>query len=237
MHRQNAFNRLSRGFDLLREYNLGALHLDEGQNTNKGQQSLEDESEAKHRSPDVRATRAAERPKDRAADFLIAASNTARIPFIVTGTFDMVQKMGAKFSAGRRLAGSGCEAWRAYDPPGTGTEEEEDLNDLLEVLFGFQVTRHTTKLTMQIKLLFSELTQGFADIAVKLFIACQEDAIVTGTERMTEEQIRRVFKANFVMVEGVLLALKAGDPTVLSKFPDLYAKNISRKRKAAQANA
>jgi hypothetical protein len=152
--------------------------------------------------------------------FLVALINTISVPVVLVGTLGAVPLLQGNFRDARRGNGVGSAIWDRFL---SGAEWDYFVGSLWKL----QWTREFTPLTPEIKATLYDLTQGVADIAVKLLILAQLRLIGIGEskskfeERLTVPLLKQVLQDDFKLVAPMLKALRTNDLDALKKFDDL----------------
>lgn len=164
--------------------------------------------------------------------------NKVKSGILFVGTNKAYDIVEHDFSEARRSIGYGSEYWDRYVPhwylderrqtaglaPMTADDKRvtpDEFTPFLKVLWARQLTRKFTELDHTLERTMFRLTQGVADIIIKLFVAAQREAMLDGSEQLSVELIERVFERGFKPVEPMLKALESGDPALLRRFDDL----------------
>ncbi len=61
--------------------------------------------------------------------------------------------------------------------------------------------------------LWFDLSQGIMDVVIKLFVLSQIRAVVTGTERITPNIMKKVYHDELKPIHPMMEALRSGDPS------------------------
>jgi hypothetical protein len=145
--------------------------------------------------------------------------NTIGVPVVLIGTFKAMKLLSGSFSQARRSAGQG-------DLIMDRLSEGEEWNFFLESLWQYQWTATATPLKPQLSKKMYELSQGIIDIAVKLYMLAQWQAIEDGNdnEKITAALLETVAEQHLQLIKPMLKALRRNDPEALAKIDDLYPK-------------
>lgn len=130
-------------------------------------------------------------------NFLVQLINSAGIGICMVGTPRVFQLLQQEFRSARRATGL------VYDRLPDGPE----FNLLLHTLWHYQYTQTDTTLTPELRSCLYRWTQGIPDILVKLLYHAQEQAILTGTESLDAEKLKRALQSNLGMVNDYLSEL------------------------------
>jgi hypothetical protein len=155
-------------------------------------------------------------------NFLLNLINKIGIPLLFVGTLAAIPLLNNTVRNARRASGLGSILWERLD-------RRDGWDHFITELWRFQWTREPTALTPEIIDCLYEETQGILDLAVKLFILAQFYAIDLsadnsqkhGQEQLTIKLLRHVAKANFKLLEKMLLALKHGDREAIAAYDDI----------------
>ncbi|WP_197260861.1 ATP-binding protein [Brevibacillus laterosporus] len=145
--------------------------------------------------------------------------NTIGVPVVLIGTFKAMKLLSGSFSQARRSTGQG-------DLIMDRLTEGEEWDYFIENLWGYQWTAIKTPLTPPIRKMMYELSQGIIDIAVKLYMLVQWEAIGNeeGEEKITLSLLKYVADRHMQLVQPLLKALKRKDPNIYALVDDLYPK-------------
>ncbi|MGF9713736.1 ATP-binding protein [Paenibacillus naphthalenovorans] len=154
-------------------------------------------------------------------NFFTQLINTIGVPVVLVGTYKALKLFGGSFSQARRGCGQG-------DMIIDRMSEGEDWDYFISSLWKYQWTINKTKLSDPIKRTIYELTQGIVDIAVKLYMLVQWDAIAFGEseghERITVNRLKKVAVEHLQLVQPMIKALKTNNRSTLYDIDDLYPK-------------
>lgn len=169
--------------------------------------------------------------------FLRLLVNKLHHALLMVGTNKAAELVRQNFSEARRASGFGVSYWDRYYPPWLSPEElaqaslfqsgygwgsmEDEWTPFITVLWRYQWVQNHAVLDRDMEKLFFELTQGIPDVMIKLFVAAQFAAMITGTEKLTGPLIVAVFDREFGLLKPMINALASGDPIELMKFDDL----------------
>lgn len=157
---------------------------------------------------------------DRMLSFFVELVNTIGIPVILIGTMKAAPILQKEFRQARR--GSGQQGDLIWD-----RMKKNGVWDIfLEGMFEYQWTRKQAKLTDEISNVLYKESQGVADVAVKLFVMSQIDAISNKKEIITAKTIKKIARENIKLLRPMLDALESGDVEKIAKYEDLRPINI-----------
>lgn len=175
----------------------------------------------------------ARKDKQSLMTLLVSASNELRVPIMFIGTNKARRVLGLDFRQARRSAGKGCAYW---DRLIKGTSEEpEEWDDFIGVLWKYQWLQKPTDLSPQLSDVMYHYSQGVIDIALKLFAACQWRAMLDGSETITAQLIDSVAKKELAMVMPMLDALRTKNFTALEAYDDIAPLNFEVMLRSAES--
>lgn len=224
-----AAQKLARAFQICHQHGVGAIVIDEKQN----QRSI-------GQDPETRRRRRSYVPRSETllTKHLITASNTSNIPLVMSGTLEMLNLFGARFTRGRRISGRGSGVWLPLVPT-YDLEHPGEFELLMMALWKYQFTQKTARLGVNWLKLFYRFTQGVPDMMVKLFEAAQVRAIVTDVECITPAIVEAEYRLQFPAANYGMRALHDKDREMLAAVPDLWPQQmrIPGEKTHAQAEA
>lgn len=154
-------------------------------------------------------------------NYFVTMMNEVRLPIIYVGTYKASKTiLGKDFRHARRATGIGVIKWDRIL-----NDEEWDM--FIEDLWKYQWTKKEAVLTDEIKDLIYRKTGGITDRIIKLFMACQVNAIMSGKEIITPKIINKVSDESFNLTEDMIDALDKGDTKRLIQYEDLYSPDIN----------
>jgi hypothetical protein len=145
--------------------------------------------------------------------------NTIGVPVVLVGTFKAMKLLSGSFSQARRSTGQG-------DLIMDRLSKGEEWDFFLGALWKYQWTSTETNLKPHLNKKMYELSQGIVDIAVKLYMLAQWQAIEDGNdnEKITGALLEAVAKQHMQLVQPMLKVLRSKDPQALELIDDLYPK-------------
>ncbi|WP_440960849.1 ATP-binding protein [Paenibacillus nitricinens] len=155
---------------------------------------------------------------ERMLNYFTQLINTIGVPVILIGTFKAMRLLSGSFSQARRSTGQG-------DLIMDRLTEGEEWSYFIESLWKYQWTAKSSPLTDSIKKTMYDLSQGIVDIAVKLYMLAQWEAMEAEDskgERITVGLLKSVAKQHMQLVQPLLKILRRNDPELLSLVDDLY---------------
>ena len=157
---------------------------------------------------------------DDSLNFFVSLMNEINLPIVYIGTYKICKDLfGKDFRHARRAMGIVDIDWDLMP-----NDDEWDI--FIEDLWKYQWVNNKTPLTQSIRNVLYEETFGNTDRLIKLFMACQAEAIKSGKEEITEDVIKKVSKKHFVLTKDMEKALKSPDKTEIQKYHDMCSPNI-----------
>lgn len=151
---------------------------------------------------------------DRMLNFFVTMVNSIGIPVVLIGTNKAFELLNKEFRQARRGNGQGISIWKRMD-------KGDEWNALMKDLFKYQWTRKPVELNEEMNEIFYDESQGVLDLAIKLFVLSQMEAIINRTEQITPELIRKSGKVHLHSLQPMIRALRENDSTALEKYEDL----------------
>lgn len=159
---------------------------------------------------------------------LTSLCNVSEVPILFIGTNKAEKILGLDFRQARRSLGYGLGDWGplprwdlAADADGRTALVEGEWVELMTSLWRYQWVQKPVKLDESLLAVFYECTQGVIDLAIKLFIVAQGRAILDGSEQLSEQLIRDVYKTEMRLIHPMVDALRDNDIDALMKFEDV----------------
>ena len=179
---------------LAKKLNLGILVLDELQHLYRGKDGHDNE----------------------AMKFLTGVINQLGIPVLLIGTWECYGLLGLEARIARRATGTADAQFRRL-------QNDEEWREFLDALFSHQFTRNPVELSDDIASAFYFHTQGIQDLAVKLLVMCQIDAILDETEELTAASIHTSAARHLSLMANIIRMIREGrrdsDPTLWDLEP------------------
>lgn len=151
---------------------------------------------------------------DEMIEFLTELVNTIGVPVVIIGTYKSLFLFESAFANARRASGEGDHILSNMD-------NDEPWNYFVEEMWELQWTKHECKLNDDIRCVLYEESQGIPDIAIKLYMNAQWEAILSGSETITPASVKDVAKKCLKLLRPMLKAVRTGDPAKLAKYEDL----------------
>lgn len=151
-------------------------------------------------------------------NFFCHLMNSIALPVILIGTYEAQAVLNDEFRQIRRNCGNGDFVWDRM-------QNDEIWKYLVECLWPYQYTKQFSPCTPELRNALYDTSQGVTDFCVKIYMASQARAILSGLEEITPEIIRSVFHDSFRSAHGAMRALKMQDASALHQFNDLAAMN------------
>jgi len=116
-------------------------------------------------------------------DFLLWLDNKLGIPVVLVGTPRALPVLTGEFRRARRAAGQEAISWNRM------REESDDWKLFTDTLWKYQYVQTNCPLTPQLRHTLYYESQGIADIAVKVYLLAQIEAMTNRTEVLTSESL------------------------------------------------
>lgn len=147
------------------------------------------------------------------------------VPIVLVGTYKAANVLADNASTARRLVEGGF-----HDLQRPKSAEDADWRDFCEVIWEYQWVRKPLTLTEDIISVLYDISQGITGIVLQVFTTAQVEAIGSGVEEVNEDLLRSVWQRRFEPLHKIIDALRSKDPTVLSRYDDLYSNAFSQLR-------
>jgi len=150
---------------------------------------------------------------------LINIRDELRVPIILVGTHKAANILKSDLSTARRIVEGGYhELTRPISP------DEPDFAALCEILWGYQWVQHPEEYNEKIRDVLYDYSQGVTGIMIALFIAAQIEAIDSGSEKVSINLIRKIYKERFKPLHRIINALRSNNKNILEQYDELYPK-------------
>lgn len=166
---------------------------------------------------------------DKMLNFFVTLVNTIGIPVVMVGTNKAISILQSEFRQARRGSGQGDMVWSQMP-------KDASWELFMDGMWEYQWTANYTPLTRDLSDLIYEESQGILDIAVKLFMLSQVNAISTGTEKISKQTIKQVANDSLRLVKPMLAALKSGIPSEIAKYEDIRPIDIDEEMEKYKAS-
>ncbi|WP_321954122.1 AAA family ATPase [Paraburkholderia bannensis] len=155
-------------------------------------------------------------------NLLIATSNELGIPVLFVGTSASIKLLGLDASSARRSSGGGFPPWNVLH----ATHDFEFKNrgeweHFIHAFWPLQWLKNSTPLNREFSEVLYFYSQGLIDIALKLFFSVQIEAIFDGSEEITEQEIKKSWTNNFMIIDPMITAFREGDQKALEQYEDI----------------
>ncbi|NOU62816.1 AAA family ATPase [Paenibacillus sp. LMG 31461] len=164
---------------------------------------------------------------ERMIEFITELTNTIGIPVVIVGTLKSLYLFKSSLANTRRaIPDSYVENITDRMVEGEVFENGEkaitEWDDFIEALWDFQYTLSKVPLTEEFKSLMYYHCIGIPDIAVKLFMHVQCQAMVNGgDERITESLINSVASKSLKLLQPMFDRVRRGESAVLIEFENV----------------
>ncbi|SEL90690.1 AAA domain-containing protein [Sphingomonas palmae] len=158
--------------------------------------------------------------------FLTTLVNKIGVPVLFVGTMSAYDRFSKTGRMGRRSIGPAAGIWNHYP------ESDAQWQRFVTELWEYQWTAQYTPPTPAMLKALHDRSQGIVDIVTKLWFAVQvaamDDSEASGgeiEEIITEEMINEVADRHLAPMEGLLAAVRSGDPALIRRFDDVAPRN------------
>lgn len=151
-------------------------------------------------------------------NFLVQLDNELGIPVVLVGTPKAQSVLTGEFRRARRASGLGAFPWDRM-------AEDEEWKVFTNTLWKYQYTRKPTLLTEELCHTLYFESQGITDLAVKVYMLAQIEAIARATtddeEEITKDLIELVAQDRLRYMQRFLNALRKNNSEELKKYEDI----------------
>jgi hypothetical protein len=152
-------------------------------------------------------------------NWFVSLVNEIGIPVVLIGTPKAEMVLNKEFRNARRGSGQGDVIWDRIT-------DMEEWKLLIRGMWDYQWTITQVPYIDEFAETLYEESQGIVDIAIKLFMLSQVNAISAGgRELITPKLIQEVSKKCLKSVRPMLADLKSGDPERIARWPDIMPLN------------
>jgi hypothetical protein len=194
---------------LANTYAIGVLVIDEIQHLNLGQAG----------------------GAERMLNFFVTLVNEISVPVVMVGTPKARPVFETDLRSARRGAGFGSILWEPLLKPAAGESiDRTEWGAFTKKLWKYQwLTKASDNMSDDLRDLWFDLSQGIMDVVIKLFVLCQIRAVVTGTERITPNIMKKVYHDELKPIHPMMEALRSGDPSRIAQYSDLIIPDVDKR--------
>lgn len=153
------------------------------------------------------------RGADQLMNFFVYLIN-AGINLCLIGTPSAYDLFGKELRITRRLTGNAEIIFN-------NMKNNEEFDFFLQSIWSFQWVHYESDYNEEFRNVFYEETQGISDLIIKLFVYAQQEAIQTGTEKLSIKLIKKIAKNKFKLLQPMLDAIRSGNPHKIAKYEDI----------------
>jgi ABC-type dipeptide/oligopeptide/nickel transport system ATPase component len=151
-------------------------------------------------------------------NFLVQLDNELGIPVVLVGTPKAQSILTGEFRRARRASGLGAFPWDRM-------QEDEEWDVFTKALWKYQYVRKPIPYTDELRHALYFESQGITDLAVKVFMLAQIEAI-TGARNDEEEEVTKglmesVAQDRLRYMQRFLNALRSTNPDVVKEYEDI----------------
>lgn len=148
--------------------------------------------------------------KENFLNFLLNLIDEAGVPILFIANPEVTEVLMAKFRISRRAENLGCIEMHSL------TKDVWDAC-FIEALWRYQWTSVKTECTSELNNYLYDISRGIIDIAVRIYMKCQELVIGTGDERITSAVLEQAFiKTCRLTKDGLILLDSESDVSTKS---------------------
>lgn len=164
-------------------------------------------------------------------NFFVTLVNEISIPVVMVGTPKARPIFEMDLRSARRGAGFGSILWEPLSKPdSTENVLRTEWGAFTDKLWKYQwLTKASEEISPELRELWFDLSQGIMDVVIKLFVLSQIRAVVTGTERITPNIMKAVYRDELKPIHPMVEALRSGDPSKIARYSDLTIPDIDQK--------
>lgn len=194
---------------LANTYAIGVLVIDEIQHLNLGQAG----------------------GAERMLNFFVTLVNEISVPVVMVGTPKARPVFETDLRSARRGAGFGSILWEPLLKPAAGESiDRTEWGAFTKRLWKYQwLTKASDSMSDDLRDLWFDLSQGIMDVVIKLFVLSQIRAVVTGTERITPNIMKKVYHDELKPIHPMMEALRSGDPSRIAQYSDLIIPDVDKR--------
>lgn len=153
-------------------------------------------------------------------NFFVTLNNVIKVPVMFVGTPNALELFSPTMRSARRATLAGSIMWKRLEKS-HDKNDKKDWDKFILQMWKLQWFREITPLTVNLKDLFWEYSQGIISVAVSLFYLCQARAVAVGREFIDEALIAKVFNDDLSMIHPMIRALQSGNKSEIDNFSDI----------------
>lgn len=156
-------------------------------------------------------------------NFLVKLINTIGVSVVIIGTPKALPLFAGEFRKARRAAGEGSILWDRI-------ANDACWDDFINQMWQFQWLNDAGPLDEALRETLYDLSQGIADVVIKLFCVAQARAILlpssAAPETITPSLLKTVYEEEFSSIHPMLSALRKGDKRKIIECSDISIPSI-----------
>jgi hypothetical protein len=156
-------------------------------------------------------------------NFLLLLANDFQIPLVLIGSPLASNLLSTEFRQLRRMHGSG-----EYNHWVQMNKDSKNWNIFTEALFKYQIVKRPAKKIKKLQSKLHDISGGVTDLAVKMFLVAQKQAMRDDTEEITPGLLNFVADNQFTWARDAVNALRLGTKLALQRYEDLYFEKAKR---------
>lgn len=151
---------------------------------------------------------------NKALNFFVSLVNTIGVPVLMVGTPKALVLLQEEFQQAKRGSGQGDVLWERM-------QEDDTWDIFLRSMWEYQYTSNTVRFSKSMKRAFYHESQGIPFLAVHIYKLVQEDAILSGRETFTADDIHRIAAEKMKLTQPMRKAIREGRDIDLLKYVDI----------------
>ena len=153
---------------------------------------------------------------DELLSFMVSMANNLRIPVIQVGSPKVLTLLQKEFQVAKRASGEGEIRMDLMK------KDSPEWERFITTLWKYQYTAKEIALTDTLKEVFFNLSVGNPFIAATLYKIVQDEAIISGRERFTEKDVKRIEKSQMGMTVKMRRDMLNGVDVELNRYHALW---------------
>ena len=147
-------------------------------------------------------------------NFFVTLVNTIGVPVVMIGTPKALSILQSEFQQAKRGSGQGDALWERM-------KNDQEWDMFCRSIWEYQYTQTNVPFTPEMRNALYAEAQGIPFLAVHIYKLVQEDAILSGREKFTPKDFRRVATEKMGLTKPMRDALRIGKDVDLQQFLDI----------------
>ncbi len=149
-------------------------------------------------------------------NFLMYIRDTAQVPMMYVGNYEMWTAIESNALILRRSTNSGARWLDRFE-----SSDDRYWQLMVETYWKAQIVRNPSPLTDKIRALIYDYTQGMPDYLRSLMVGAHRVALIHGVEKINAEVLQEAWDVDCAANHGPVAALKSGNMALLKKYTGL----------------